>query len=120
MLSIVNPDKLRRILARMLDENEFFSAHGVRALSRYHLENPFEFDADGHIYRISYLPADSDSGVFGGNSNWRGPVWMPVNFMLCASLMRLAGYFGDSFRIECPTGSGKMATLYEVVDGRIG
>ena len=114
MVSIVNEDKLRRILARMLDENEFLGPYGIRALSRYHLEHPFVFNHGGQEYRVSYLPADSDSGMFGGNSNWRGPVWMPVNMMLYASLLRLGSYYGDSFKVECPTGSGKQMTLLEV------
>ncbi len=114
MLSIVDEDKLRRILARMLDENEFLGSYGIRALSRYHLEHPFVFHTGGREYRVSYLPADSDSGMFGGNSNWRGPVWMPVNFMLYVALMRLGAYYGDSFKVECPTGSGKVMTLFEV------
>src|SRR6185436_3863437 len=82
MLSTVNEGKLRRILTRMLDENEFFGPHGIRALSRHHLEHPYVYHHDGHEFRVSYLPGDSDSGMFGGNSNWRGPVWMPVNAML--------------------------------------
>jgi hypothetical protein len=114
MLSVINEDKLRRILTKMLDENEFLGPYGIRALSRYHLEHPFVFHHGGQEYRVSYLPADSDSGMFGGNSNWRGPVWMPVNIMLYNSLMRLGAYFGDSFKIECPTGSGKQMTLIEV------
>ncbi len=114
MLSTVNEEKLRRILARMLDENEFFGPHGIRALSRYHLDHPFIFSLSGQEYRVSYLPADSDSGMFGGNSNWRGPVWMPVNFLLYLSLLRLSAYYGDSFKVECPTGSGKHLTLFEV------
>jgi hypothetical protein len=114
MLSTVNEDKLRCILARMLDENEFFGPHGIRALSRYHKDHPFVFGLSGQEYRVSYLPGDSDSGMFGGNSNWRGPVWMPVNFLLFLSLMRLGAYYGDSFQVECPTGSGKLMNLFEV------
>jgi hypothetical protein len=114
MLSTVNETKLRRILARMLDENEFFGPHGIRALSRYHLQHPYVFHHGGQEYRVSYLPGDSDSGMFGGNSNWRGPVWMPVNMMLYQALVRLAAYYGDSFTIECPTGSGRQMTLFDV------
>ena len=114
MLATVNEDKLRRILEKMLDENEFLGPHGIRALSRYHLDHPFVFGIGGQEYRVSYLPSDSDSGMFGGNSNWRGPVWMPVNFLLYLSLMRLGAYYGDSFKVECPTGSGKHLTLFEV------
>jgi hypothetical protein len=99
----------------MLDENEFLSPYGIRSLSRYHLDNPFIFNHQGQEFRVSYLPGDSNSGMFGGNSNWRGPVWMPVNFLLTVSLMRLYSFYGDSFTIECPTGSGQYMTLYEVV-----
>jgi hypothetical protein len=114
MLATVNEEKLRRILAKMLDENEFLGPHGIRALSRYHLDHPFVFGLSGQEYRVAYLPGDSDSGMFGGNSNWRGPVWMPVNFLLYLSLMRLGAYYGDSFKVECPTGSGNQLTLFEV------
>jgi hypothetical protein len=114
LLATVNEEKLRRILARMLDENEFLGPHGIRALSRYHLGQPFVFGLGGQEYRVSYLPGDSDSGMFGGNSNWRGPVWMPVNFLLYIALLRLSAYYGDSFKVECPTGSGKHLTLFEV------
>ncbi len=114
MLSILNEDKLRRILARMLDENEFFGPHGIRALSRYHLDHPFIFKLGDQEFRVSYLPADSDSGMFGGNSNWRGPVWMPVNLMLYTALLRLGAYYGDDFTVECPTGSGRQLSLAEI------
>ncbi len=114
MISIVNESKLRSILARMLDENEFFGPHGIRALSRYHLDHPFVFSHGGQEFRVSYLPADSDSGMFGGNSNWRGPVWMPVNVLLYNALLRMGAYYGDSFKVECPTGSGNEMTLFEV------
>jgi hypothetical protein len=114
LVSIVNEDKLRSILSRMLDESEFLSPHGIRALSRYHLEHPFVFNLAGQEFRVSYVPADSDSGMFGGNSNWRGPVWMPVNFLLYNALIRLAAYYGESFKVEYPTGSGKLLTLFEV------
>jgi hypothetical protein len=113
MLSIVNEDKLRRILSKMLDENEFFGPYGIRSLSRYHLERPFIFKLGGQEFRVAYLPGDSDNGMFGGNSNWRGPVWMPVNLLLLTALLRLGAYYGDSFKIECPTGSGKELTLFE-------
>jgi hypothetical protein len=114
MVSIVNEDKLRRILARMLDESEFFGPYGIRALSRHHLDHPFMFHTGGRDFEVAYVPGDSDSGMFGGNSNWRGPVWMPVNFLLYVALMRMAAYYGDSFTVECPTGSGKHLTLFEV------
>ncbi len=114
MLSIVDERKLRRLLARMLDENEFFGPHGIRALSRHHLEHPYVFFHGRQEYRVAYVPGDSDSGMFGGNSNWRGPVWMPMNFLLYTALLRLYSYYGDDFKVECPTGSGRMATLLEV------
>jgi len=114
MLSTVNESKLRRILEKMLDENEFFGPHGIRALSRYHHDHPFVFQCGGQEYRVAYVPADSDSGMFGGNSNWRGPVWMPVNFLLYNSLLRMGSYYGDSFKVECPTGSGRMMNLAQV------
>jgi hypothetical protein len=114
MLSTVNEEKLRRILSRMLDENEFLGPHGIRALSRYHLEHPFILNLNGREFRVGYLPSDSDNGMFGGNSNWRGPVWMPVNFLLYVALMRLAAYYGDSFTVECPTGSGNVMNLFQV------
>ncbi len=114
LLSTVNEAKLRRILTRMLDENEFFGPHGIRALSLYHKDHPFEFNVEGQTFSVGYIPGDSDSGMFGGNSNWRGPVWMPVNFLLYTSLMRLGAYYGDTFKIECPTGSGNLMTLFEV------
>jgi len=114
MLSIVNEDKLRRILGRMLDENEFFSPYGIRSLSRFHREHPFVFAHNGQESRVDYVPGDSNSGMFGGNSNWRGPVWMPVNSLIQVSLFRLYAYYGDDFTIECPTGSGKFLTLFDV------
>ena len=112
--ALVNPRRLRRILTRMLDENEFLSPYGIRALSRYHAEHPYVFSVEGQEYRVNYLPAESDSGMFGGNSNWRGPIWMPVNAILIRSLLSFYLYHGDNFKIECPTGSGKMMNLFEV------
>ncbi len=114
MLAIVDEAKLRRILARMLDENEFFSPYGIRSLSRHHLEQPYVFHHGGQDYRVAYVPGDSDSGMFGGNSNWRGPVWMPINFLLYTTLLRLYAYYGEAFKVECPTGSGQQMTLLEV------
>jgi hypothetical protein len=114
LLAIVNEEKLRRILARMLDEKEFFSPYGIRALSRHHKDHPFVFHHFGQEFRVGYVPGDSDSGMFGGNSNWRGPVWMPVNFLLWVALLRLYSYYGDDFTVECPTGSGRQMTLLEV------
>src|SRR5262249_52110136 len=112
--ALVNPDRLRRILTRMLDENEFLGPYGIRAISRYHSEHPYVLTVEGQEYRVNYLPAESDSGLFGGNSNWRGPVWMPVNALLIRGLMSFYLYYGDDFKIECPTGSGKMMNLFEV------
>jgi hypothetical protein len=114
MLSTVNETKLRRILSYMLDENEFFGPHGIRALSRYHLDHPYVYNHNGQEFSVSYLPGDSDSGMFGGNSNWRGPVWMPVNMMLYLALVRMGAYYGDTFKVECPTGSGNYMTLFQV------
>jgi hypothetical protein len=112
--ALVNPDRLRRILSRMLDENEFLSPYGIRALSRYHAEHPYIFDVHGQKNIVSYLPAESDSGMFGGNSNWRGPVWMPINALLIRALLSFYLYYGDNFKVECPTGSGHWMTLFEV------
>ena len=114
ILALVNEERLRRILARMLDEKEFLSPYGLRALSRYHLEHPFVFKVDTQEYRVGYLPAESDSGMFGGNSNWRGPVWMPVNVLIIRALLQYYLYYGDGFKVECPTGSGRMMNLFEV------
>ncbi len=112
--ALVNPERLRRILSRMLDENEFLSPYGIRALSRFHSEHPYVFNVGGQEYRVNYLPAESDTGMFGGNSNWRGPVWMPVNALLIRALMSFYLYYGDTFKIECPTGSGRLMNLFEV------
>ena len=116
LMSIVSPERLRRILARVLDEDEFLSPHGVRALSRHHRDHPLEVRLGGTTARLDYEPGESTTGLFGGNSNWRGPVWMPVNFLLIEGLRRFHRYLGDDFRVECPTGSGKLATLAEVAD----
>jgi Glycosyl hydrolase family 63 C-terminal domain len=114
ILALVNEERLRRIFSRMLDENEFLSPYGIRALSRYHAEHPYSFWVDGQEYRVNYLPAESDTGMFGGNSNWRGPIWMPVNALLIRALLQYYLYYGDNFRIECPTGSGNSMNLFEV------
>ena len=114
IIALVNEQRLRRILGRMLDENEFFSPYGIRALSRYHAEHPYVFSVGGQEYRVAYLPAESDSGMFGGNSNWRGPIWMPVNALIIRALLHYFSYYGDNFKIECPTGSGKLMNLFEV------
>ena len=112
--ALVNPTRLRRILTRMLDEREFLSPHGIRALSRYHLDHPYVVNVGDQEFRVNYLPAESDSGMFGGNSNWRGPVWMPVNVLLIRALLTFYLYYGDNFKIECPTGSGQMMNLFQV------
>jgi hypothetical protein len=112
--ALVNPERLRRILSRMLDEKEFLSPYGIRALSRFHDEHPFVVHVEGQEYRVNYLPAESDTGMFGGNSNWRGPVWMPVNALLIRALLSFYLYYGDNFKIECPTGSGNLMNLFEV------
>ncbi len=114
IIALVNPERLRRILSKMLDENEFLSPYGIRSLSKFHEHNPYIFYAGGQEYRVDYLPAESNSGMFGGNSNWRGPIWMPVNIMIIRALLNFYLYYGDNFKIECPTGSGKMMNLFEV------
>jgi len=114
LLSILDETKLRRVLSKMLDENEFLSPFGIRSLSRYHLDHPFVFKVHGEEYRVTYLPAESDTGMFGGNSNWRGPIWMPVNVLIIRALLNLYGYYGNEFTVECPTGSGKQMNLFEV------
>jgi hypothetical protein len=122
LLSLVDDKRLRRILSKMLDENEFLSPYGIRALSRYHAEHPFVFHVGGRDFRVDYEPAESSTALFGGNSNWRGPIWLPVNVMILRGLYELYRYYGDDFKIECPTGSGRMATLYEVaheIGGRL-
>jgi hypothetical protein len=116
LASILDETKLRRVLAKMLDENEFLSEFGIRSLSRFHAEHPYVFNAGGQEYRVGYLPAESDTGMFGGNSNWRGPIWMPVNALIVRALMHYYSYFGDEFKVECPTGSGRMMTLYQVAE----
>ena len=114
LLAIADADKLRRILEYMLDENEFFSPYGIRALSRYHAENPYVLELGGTEHRVDYEPGESRTNLFGGNSNWRGPIWFPVNFLLVEALQRFHHYFGDDFKVECPTGSGNYLTLWEV------
>jgi hypothetical protein len=114
LLSIMNENKLRRVLARMLDESEFLSPYGIRSLSRYHLEHPYVFELQGKEYRVGYVPADSDSGMFGGNSNWRGPVWFPVNILILRALLQFYLYYGNEFMVECPTGSGNHMNLFQV------
>jgi hypothetical protein len=114
LLSVLNEDKLRRVLARMLDEERFLSPYGIRSLSRWHLEHPYSFEVHGEKFTVQYLPAESNTGLFGGNSNWRGPIWFPVNSLLIRALLNYYSYYGDDFKVECPTGSGQMMTLFEV------
>ncbi|HLK91945.1 MAG TPA: glucosidase [Polyangia bacterium] len=114
LLSLLSEDRLRRVLRRLLDEDEFLSPFGIRSLSRHHLEHPYRLDLGGQELRVGYLPADSDSAMFGGNSNWRGPVWLPLNGLLVRALINYYGYYGPNFCVECPTGSGRQLTLYEV------
>jgi len=114
LLSLANRKQLKRILKRMLDEGEFLSGHGIRALSRYHLDHPYEVQVDGHVSRVDYDPAESTSGIFGGNSNWRGPVWFPLNYLLIESLQKFHHYYGEDFKVECPTYSGTEIDLWQV------
>jgi hypothetical protein len=114
IIALVNPERLRRILSKMLDENEFLGPCGIRSLSKFHQQHPYILHVGGQEYRVDYLPGESNTGMFGGNSNWRGPVWMPVNAMIIRALLNFYMYYGDNFKIECPTGSGKMMNLFEV------
>ena len=114
IIALLNDERLRRILTKMLDENEFLSPHGIRSLSKFHEQHPYVFDVGGQEYRVDYLPAESNTGMFGGNSNWRGPIWMPVNALIIRALLNFYLYYGDNFKIECPTGSGKLMNLFEV------
>jgi len=114
LMSLVNRKQLKRVLCRMLDETEFFSLYGIRALSRYHDDHPYEVEVEGHINRVDYEPAESNTGVFGGNSNWRGPIWFPVNFLLIESLQKYHHYYGEDFKVECPTHSRRECDLWQV------
>jgi hypothetical protein len=116
LASILDETKLRRVLAKMLDEQEFLSPYGIRSLSRYHADRPYTFRVNGTEYRVSYLPAESDTGMFGGNSNWRGPIWAPVNGLIIRALLQYYTYFGNEFKVACPTGSGSYMTLYDVAE----
>jgi hypothetical protein len=116
LASILDEARLRRVLAKLLDENEFLSEFGVRSLSLYHKKHPFVRTVGGQEYRVDYLPAESDTGMFGGNSNWRGPIWMPVNALIIRALLQYYAFYGDDFTIECPTGSGRRMTLYQVAE----
>jgi hypothetical protein len=116
LLSLLRGHRMKCLLRRMLDETEFLSDFGVRALSRHHAQHPYEFHAMGQPFTVTYQPAESDSGLFGGNSNWRGPIWMPVNYLLIESLRRFHSYYGDDFRVECPTGSGQFMSIAGIAD----
>ncbi len=114
LLAIPSRDRLIRVLRYLLDENEFLSPYGLRSVSRFHKDHPYVFNADGREYRVGYVPGESDSGLFGGNSNWRGPIWFPINYLLVEALERYGHFYGDSLKVECPTGSGRMLTLDQV------
>ena len=116
LASVLDEEKLRRVLAKMLDEHEFFSPYGIRAISQYHRDHPYVFRVGQQEYSVSYLPAESDTGMFGGNSNWRGPIWMPVNGLIVRALLQYYAYYGDTFTVECPTGSGQYLTLHQVAE----
>jgi len=116
LLSLLRGHRMKALLRRMLDESEFLSDHGVRAISRSHCDHPYQFRLDGHVLDVHYQPADSQSPLFGGNSNWRGPVWMPLNFLIIESLQKFHHYYGDDFKIECPTRSGNMITINQVAE----
>lgn len=116
LLSLLRGHRMKCLLRRMLDETEFLSDFGVRAISHYHLDHPYEFDANGCGLSVSYHPAESNSGLFGGNSNWRGPIWMPVNYLIIESLQKFHDYYGNDFKVECPTGSGRFMTIQQVAD----
>ena len=114
LTALLTRERLERVLARMLDEDEFLSPYGIRSLSRYHAEHPFVLEADGREFSIGYEPAESEGELFGGNSNWRGPVWFPINFLIIEGLQRFHHYYGDDLTVECPTGSGNRMTLDQV------
>ncbi|HEX5164987.1 MAG TPA: hypothetical protein VFV93_06290, partial [Thermomicrobiales bacterium] len=114
IIALLNPERLRRVLTRMLDENEFLSPHGIRSISRFHADHPYTPPLGGSDYRVDYLPAESNTGMFGGNSNWRGPIWFPINTLIIRSLLSFYLYYGDDFKVECPTGSGRWMNLFEV------
>jgi hypothetical protein len=116
LISLVRVFRMTRLLHRMLDESEFLSPYGVRALSRSYLDQPYDFECDGVHYRVTYEPGESDGALFGGNLNWRGPVWMPVNYLLIENLRRFYQFYGDGLTLECPTGSGTMMSLDEIAD----
>jgi hypothetical protein len=114
LLAIPSRERLSRVLRYLLDESEFLSPYGIRSLSRIYKDKPYVFNVDGQEYRVAYAPAEADSGLFGGNSNWRGPIWFPVNYLLIEALERYYHFYGDSLQVECPTGSGQFMNLGEV------
>jgi hypothetical protein len=117
LLSLLRGHRMKKLLTRMLDETEFLSDYGVRALSRHHEHSPYVFDLmNGQTASVGYRPAESDTGLFGGNSNWRGPIWFPVNYLIIESLQKFHHYYGDDFKVECPTGSGRFMSIREVAD----
>jgi hypothetical protein len=116
LLALLTEERLRRVLRYMLDEDEFLSPFGIRSLSRFHLGHPYVFRACGAEFRVDYEPGESHSGMFGGNSNWRGPIWFPMNILIIRGLLNLQAYYGDQFKVECPVGSGRQMTLFEVAE----
>ncbi|MDQ3847259.1 MAG: glucosidase, partial [Bacteroidota bacterium] len=116
LLSLLRGHRMKKILQRMLDENEFLSPYGVRALSKHHDQHPYEVWVNGNKFSVEYTPGESTTGLFGGNSNWRGPIWMPVNYLIVESLQRFHYYYGDDFRVECSTGSGNFISLNDIAD----
>jgi hypothetical protein len=116
LLSPLSKERLERVLGYLLDENEFLGPYGIRSLSRYHLDHPFHLEIGGQVHSVTYLPAESNTGMFGGNSNWRGPIWMPVNALIIRGLVSLYRFYGDDLMVECPTGSGDRMTLFEVAE----
>jgi hypothetical protein len=116
LLALMRGHRMKRLLRRMLDPEEFLSEHGVRSVSRYHLEHPFELQVNGMTHTVRYEPGESSSGLFGGNSNWRGPVWWPINYLLIEAVQKFYHYYSDDFLVECPTGSGQMLTLWQIAD----
>ncbi|HET7036760.1 MAG TPA: hypothetical protein VFI42_13830, partial [Thermomicrobiaceae bacterium] len=116
LLALVHGHRMKRVLSRVLDPQEFLGDYGVRSVSKYHRDHPYVLTLDGVRYSVDYEPAESTSGIFGGNSNWRGPIWFPLNFLLIESIQKYHHYYGDDFLIECPTGSGRFLTLWQVAD----
>jgi hypothetical protein len=116
LFSLMRGFRMKMTLKRLLDENEFLSDYGIRSLSKFHLEHPYQFNCDGQVQSVKYTPGESDNNMFGGNSNWRGPVWLPMNWLVIESLRRYYSFYGDDFKLECPTGSGRYMTLNEVAD----